>query len=241
MNRQPIKLYLLTGFLGAGKTTFLQRMIADLAGAKIGILMNEFGSMSVDGILLKQGGIDVIEINNGSVFCSCLKGAFIDALIAYSELPIDYLFVEASGMADPSGIEHILGSVVGKLRGQEFAYQGSICIVDALNFLDQAEVLLALERQVAASSLILMNKTDLADENTLQKVEEKIRSINTWAKLYRVSHCRLASEFWRQPLATNRVSGALESCNNQGNRPVAHIIQVAGSFGKELFTAFLFE
>jgi G3E family GTPase len=68
---------LLTGFLGSGKTTFLKRIIDRLANHKIGILMNEFGKISVDGILLQKNGVDIVEINNGSVFCSCLKGALL--------------------------------------------------------------------------------------------------------------------------------------------------------------------
>ena len=78
---KPIHLFLLTGFLGAGKTTFLQRMIDGLRGHKIGIIMNEFGDLSVDGILLREQGMEVCELNQGSVFCSCLKGAFVDSLV----------------------------------------------------------------------------------------------------------------------------------------------------------------
>ncbi|MBQ3971144.1 MAG: hypothetical protein II687_02940, partial [Selenomonadaceae bacterium] len=64
-----IRLYLLTGFLGAGKTTFLQRALKGMEGCRIGIIMNEFGNISVDGTILRAQGMEIAEINNGSVFC----------------------------------------------------------------------------------------------------------------------------------------------------------------------------
>lgn len=210
-----------------------------LADKKTGILMNEFGKISVDGILLKQNGIDIVEINNGSVFCSCLKGAFIDALIAYSELPIEYLFVEASGMADPSSIEHILHTVVGKVKGKQYDYQGAICVVDALNFLDQADVLLAIERQVAASNLIIINKVDLIDEQVLQEVEQRILTINQAAEVLKASHCEISTEFLNRKLKKTEYTSFQESCNTSANRPVAHIITADGVFDQEIFGDFL--
>ena len=239
MSRKPIKLYLLTGFLGAGKTTFLKQIIDSLANNKIGILMNEFGKISVDGVLLQQNGVDIVELNNGSVFCSCLKGAFIDALITYSELPIEYLFVEASGMADPSSIEHILNSIIGKVKGQKYDYQGAICVVDALNFLDQVDVLLPIERQIAASSFIMLNKVDLIDNQVLSEVEQKIRSINSEADLLKTKHCEGGVDFLQRTL--KNVSGIASEtcCNTPANRPVAHILSVAGSFDREKFMVFL--
>lgn len=239
MNRKPIKLYLLTGFLGAGKTTFLKQIIASLVNNKIGILMNEFGKISVDGVLLQQNGIDIVEINNGSVFCSCLKGAFIDALITYSELPIEYLFVEASGMADPSSIEHILNSIIGKVKGQKYDYQGAVCVVDALNFLDQVDVLLPIERQIAASSFIMLNKVDLIDNQVLSKVEQKIRSINSEAELLKTKHCEGGLDFLQRKLKNVSGVGSEQCCNIPANRPVAHILSVAGSFDREKFMVFL--
>lgn len=239
MERQPIKLYLLTGFLGAGKTTLLRRIMDNLANYKIGILMNEFGKISVDGMLLQKNGVDIVEINNGSVFCSCLKGAFIEALIAYSELPIEYLFVEASGMADPSSIEQILNSVIGKVKGKEYDYRGAVCIVDALNFLEQAEVLLALDRQVAASDLIIVNKIDLVDEQVLAQVEKHITAINPAAELLKASQCEVSTDFLSRKLKKADYQICRESCNTPGNRPVAHVINAEGIFDKAAFEEFL--
>jgi G3E family GTPase len=239
MSNPRIKLYLLTGFLGAGKTTVLKRIIDHLQTSKIGILMNEFGSISVDGVLLQQHGVDIVEINNGSVFCSCLKGAFIDALIAYSELPIQYLFVETSGMADPSNIEPILTNVIGNVKGKSYDYRGSICLVDGANFLEQVDVLAALERQVAASNLVIVNKADLVSEEELGEVQEKVRQLNPEAELVTTCHGAVALDFLERELQPVQFSEAAESCNTPFNRPTAHVITAEGIYDQAGFNSFI--
>jgi len=239
MNGRPIRLYLLTGFLGAGKTTLLKRIIDHLHNRKIGILMNEFGSISVDGILLQQHGVDIVEINNGSVFCSCLKGAFIDALIAYSQLPIEYLFVETSGMADPSSIKPILTNIIGKVKGKSFDYCGAVCLVDGANFLEQVDVLVALERQVTASNFIIVNKLDLIDNMTLTAIKERVRHLNPEAELVTARHGAIDLDFLARQLKPVQASVTTESCNTPFNRPVAHVITAEGGCERCAFHAFI--
>jgi len=239
MQEQPIRLYLLTGFLGAGKTTLLKRIIDHLQAQKLGILMNEFGNVSIDGPLLQKQGVDIVEINNGSVFCSCLKGSFIDALVAYSELPIDYLFVETSGMADPSNIEPILTNVIGKVKGKPFDYRGAVCLVDAAHFLDQVEVLVALERQVAASNLIVINKADLMDEAGLAAVDAKVRELNSDADLVHARHGDISLDFLEGKLQPVAAPQEAESCNTPFNRPTAHVVTAEGVYGREAFEGFV--
>ncbi|MBR3260906.1 MAG: GTP-binding protein, partial [Firmicutes bacterium] len=103
-----IKLIMLTGFLGSGKTTLLQKLIDEYAGHRIGVLINEFGAVSIDSELVEGNGIDMTELSNGSIFCACLKDKFVEALVELSGKDIDYLFIEASGLADPANMEDIL-------------------------------------------------------------------------------------------------------------------------------------
>ena len=244
MMKSKIKLFLLTGFLGAGKTTFLQRVLTHLQGHKIGIIMNEFGDLSVDGILLREQGMKVCELNNGSVFCSCLKGAFVDALVEYSSLPIEYLFVESSGMADPSNIETLLREVVGQAKGEPYDYMGAVCIIDAANFLEQFDVLLPIERQILAASYILINKADLIAEKEIQQIAEKIRQLNPLAKVVCSEHCQVDFQFMKQSLqevqqqalAAHRPKTSL---NTPGSRPVAHTLRLQGIFEEAAFRRFL--
>ena len=111
MSRIPF--ILVTGFLGSGKTTFLKRLLARYSGdGKIGIIQNEFAPGSVDGTELKQSGMpfEILEVNNGSVFCVCLLGSFIKSLRTFvEEYQPEALILEASGLSDPISIGEIGG------------------------------------------------------------------------------------------------------------------------------------
>ena len=146
------KIVMLTGFLGAGKTTFLSALLDEYRDQRIGIIVNEFGEISIDGPLLEREGILMRELANGSIFCACIKENFLSSLIALSFEPLDYVFIEASGLADPSSMDMILQAIAPKVKN-EYAYLGSICIVDGETFLDYYELLPALHRQVAIAAL----------------------------------------------------------------------------------------
>ena len=126
-------LYLLTGFLGAGKTTFLTNVLKDLSGEKVGVIMNEFGKIGIDGTIIQKDGMELVEINKGSIFCSCLKLSFVQAMIDMVDRELTYLFVESSGLADPSNIGEIMNAVK-ELKADAYDYKGAICLVDAVYF-----------------------------------------------------------------------------------------------------------
>ena len=96
-NKKTTKLYVITGFLGAGKTTLLLKLLEHLKGSRVGIIQNEFGKLGIDGVILKNDDIHMVEINRGSIFCSCLKLSFVSALSEMTQHDFDYLFVESSG------------------------------------------------------------------------------------------------------------------------------------------------
>lgn len=97
MYRTDTKLYVLTGFLGSGKTTVLLKLLEILKGHRIGIIQNEFGKLGIDGTILRNDEIQMVEINRGSIFCSCLKLNFVQALAEMAAQDFEYLFVESSG------------------------------------------------------------------------------------------------------------------------------------------------
>ena len=135
-SQKPIKLYVLTGFLGAGKTTLLLHLLEHFADKKIGVIQNEFSRLGVDGPRLRQDGIEMVEINRGSIFCSCLKLSFVQALAELGKRDLDFLFVESSGLSDPSNIREIL-SAVAELGVNSLKFCGVICLIDAVNFFRQ--------------------------------------------------------------------------------------------------------
>jgi len=166
-----VKLYLVTGFLGAGKTTFVKNFIRLLAPQKIHLVINEFGRVGVDGELLAEMGAVMDEINNGSIFCACRLDKFEEALANILAVPPDVVVVEASGLSDPTSVRRILKAP----RFHDYQYMGAICLVDASNFHKVLHTARVCNKQLSVSDLILVNKTDLVAQ---EQVEEVVRTIH---------------------------------------------------------------
>lgn len=228
-----IKLYLISGFLGAGKTTLLQRILEGNR-PRAGVLVNDFGKIDVDGALIGTDELHMVLIQNGSIFCACLKSQFIEALIRFSHMDIDELYIESSGLADPSQIRSILEKIAPHLA-RPFAYQGSVCLVDAETFPDYADVLPALENQVAASDLILVNKTDLVDEAALLDVERRVRRISPNARILRTTYARVPLELL--PGAPVEKGGERACVNTCENRPGSYLLRMPGACPRERLLA----
>lgn len=191
--KKQIPLFLLSGFLGAGKTTMLKGMLEQLSGKKIGCVQNEFGEVGIDGAFVQRDGLSLFEINNGSIFCSCRRDQFEEALASLSGRGLDFVFIECSGMSDPSSIEGDI-SGMGETVRSAYDFKGSVCVVDALNFIGLLNVLETVRRQVKFSNFIIINKSDLADARALLDVERTVREINPDAPIFRTTYCRLPFE-----------------------------------------------
>ena len=185
-----IQLILLTGFLGAGKTTLLTSILEAYQEKKIGVVINEFGKINIDARLVEKDGIEMSELTNGSIFCACIKDKFVDSLIALSNTEIEYLFVEASGLADPANMPQILKGIEPK-TGTPYHYRGALCVIDGENFLELIDLLPALQRQVEYGDVMIINKADLIGENEIVKITEQIERLNSNVHIYVTSYCRV--------------------------------------------------
>lgn len=188
MSLQSINVFLITGFLGSGKTTFLRHLLNQVKSfpqLNCGVLMNEYGVENVDSELLPHEGITFSEINGGSIFCSCLHGEFIQALKEFSEsTEVNTLFIETSGLSNPSMIFQDL-DIVNKQIGEVYKIKESICLVDASLFLRLMEVITSISTQLQVSSLVLINKTDLVHSEELGYVEKVIQEINPDIRVFK--------------------------------------------------------
>ena len=182
------KLVLLLGFLGAGKTTLMYKILDKYSDKKIGILVNDFGRLNVDGMLLQRKGIPMQELSNGSIFCACIKANFFESLVEMSGFGLEYLFIETSGLVDPSSMPDILEAISPRVK-TPYNFTGSICVVDCNNFLKLLDVFPAVGNQVDYANTIITNKVDLVDEDGLKKVKSKIHDINPDAKVINSSYC----------------------------------------------------
>lgn len=213
-----IKLFLLSGFLGAGKTTFLKSLLDNYPDKKIGIIMNEFGRVSIDGPILESDELTMIELNRGSIFCSCLKLSFIRALNEMATYDVDYVFVESSGLADPSNIAEIL-EVVGVESPEVYSYAGTVCIVDALHFMEQISDLITLKRQIECADIAIINKIDRVSEEALLEVESVIVSIQPKIRMMRSSYFNVDFSFIEKGIDQVFVPELRDSYNTEDNKP----------------------
>ena len=230
MEQSPIKLYLVNGFLGAGKTTFMLSLIQVLQDRRLGVLMNEFGNVGIDGTLVKKGDIKLVEINNGSVFCACIKDGFVSTLKAFSQQPIDCLLIESSGMADPAGMVKILDGLAPYLD-RPYQYIGSICLVDCTTFLDYADILMPIQNQAASADFIILNKTDLVNESQLNEVHKYISFLNEDAPVYNTIYAQVPADVLLSRIKSRGYEG--EGTNTPYNRPGSYTLLTEAKLSKE--------
>ncbi len=165
--------FLITGFLGSGKTTFLNRIIKTFPkDRKLMILMNEFGELGVDGPLVQGEDLDILEISKGSIFCVCVKTDFIKGLNQIAkDIQPDVLLIESTGVANPTDLKRDLTLPFFNNR---FKMADQFCVIDAVHFEDEYEVFSSVEKQIASSTVFIINKVDMAAPEQIQKVKELV-------------------------------------------------------------------
>jgi len=169
--------YLITGFLGSGKTTLLNRIIKRFPkDKKLTLLVNEFGEVGVDGTLVEGDDIDMMEISKGSIFCVCVKTDFIKGLYELnSKVQPDVMLIESTGVANPSDLKKDLKLPIFNDR---FRFMEQFCMIDAVHFLDAYGVFASVEKQIASSTVFIINKIDSASPATIEETKNVIRQFH---------------------------------------------------------------
>jgi len=221
-----IKLILLSGFLGAGKTTLMTNILTSFSDEKVGIIVNEFGETGVDGPLLAMMGAQMTELNNGSIFCACIKDHFLRSLIDMSNRDISYLFIEPTGLADPSEMDKILETIAPML-GKGYDYRGVVCVVDAETFPKLSKVLPALTRQVEYAGAVIINKADLVDEARIEEITAEVAELNPNCEIIVTSRCQLDTRALAERLSPVNKAPA-ESTNTPETRLYSTVLKPKG-------------
>lgn len=190
---KTIPFILVTGFLGSGKTTFLKRLLRSAPeDIKIAVIQNEFAPSNLDGEELMQstgGSFELLEINNGSVFCVCLLGTFVHSLSEFIEVHRpDMVIMEASGLSDPAGIAELFQSDI--LSSKVF-FQEAWCIVDAAHFGKIERMNIRYRHQVQIADRVIVNKTDRVSSEVTGSVVERVRELNPFCRIMESAYCEV--------------------------------------------------
>ncbi len=196
MNRGKIPVFILSGFLGSGKTTVLLKMIeaAKRNNQKPGVILNELGETNVESHLFEDERVH--ELLNGCICCTIqddLKNTLSEFISANKKEPVDVLFIEGTGVANPVEIKE---AVISAEYIDYLELKSIISLVDASHYLDyqsifssSKEIRTLLKEQISSSTLVVLNKVDLVEQKELSKIESKITAvINEGTPIFKTSY-----------------------------------------------------
>lgn len=195
------EIYLVTGFLGAGKTTFLKQFIPLFTPGRLRIIVNEFGRESIDGELLRAADTQLDEIVDGSIFCTCRFDQFEKTVCRVMAEEVETIVVETSGLTDTSGAKQLL------TQDHSFAgltYKGCICLVDLARFQKVYQTAVVIKKQLSSADVFILNKADLVAPEVVRTVTELLHTHRPQAPIYVTDHGRIQTE-WIASLTAPKV------------------------------------
>ena len=181
---QKVPVTILTGFLGSGKTTLLNKILGEEHGKRIAVIENEYGEVGIDQGLVINADEEVFEMSNGCICCT-VRGDLIRVLgnLMKRRDKFDYVLVETTGLADPGPVAQTF-FMDDEIR-EEFTLDGIVTLVDAAHIQQQLGRSGESSEQVAFADVLVLNKTDLVSNESLDTLEARLRDMNRMARVVR--------------------------------------------------------
>ncbi|SVC62669.1 uncharacterized protein METZ01_LOCUS315523, partial [marine metagenome] len=186
-NDQRIPITLLSGFLGAGKTTMINHLLSDPNAGKIAVIVNEFGEIGIDGDLISRASEDMLELTNGCICCAA-QGDLMDGLnklflrkvgLAEPQVDFDKIVIETTGIADPSPLAKLLYTDL-KLD-LTFKLDAVLTVVDLKHVEAEIKNSVEAQKQIAIADKIIFNKRDMVDEATFARATSVVGALNPYS------------------------------------------------------------
>ena len=185
--REKIAVSILTGFLGAGKSTLLNRILKDPELTDTAVIINEFGEIGIDHLLVESSDDSIIELSDGCLCCT-VRGELVDTLAMLMDgmqtgriKPLKRVVIETTGLADPAPV---MQSVMGNpVIAQDFELDGVVTVVDAVNGLLTLDNHVEARKQAAVADRLILAKASLADAAGISRLTEQLRLLNPRAPI----------------------------------------------------------
>ena len=237
--RDPVPVTLLTGFLGSGKTTLLNRILNGQHGLRVGVLVNDFGSINIDAELVDGIEENTIRLTNGCVCCEIRDDLVksLEQLLTRADA-IDYVILEASGVADPEGI--VMTFLDQRYEGL-LRLDSITCIIDAEAVFadgDNEAISMLKLRQIGFADLVVLNKIDLVSSTHVDVVREWIDHHLRRIRIIETKRCDLPLEIL---LAVGRFDPAHAISQHQANAGGSHAGEHGHGVASDMFDTWSYE
>jgi G3E family GTPase len=219
MTHKKLPTTVLSGFLGAGKTTVLNHVLANRQGLKVAVIVNDMSQINIDAAIVQGQGTlsrteeQLVEFSNGCICCTLREDLLVEVLRLANEDRFDYLLIESTGISEPLPVAETFTFTdeQGNSLSQVALIDTMVTVVDALNFWndyqtfddlrdrslgineqDHRNIVDLLTDQIEFATVILLNKCDMIEPDDLEALETFIKELNPFAKIIRTKHGNVA-------------------------------------------------